>query len=122
MHRYSECNIGAYIYEGKDAKKRFILDFCEKLQSTKKTLGTYNRKIREHFFIESEFWRFEILVRKDKFIVLDCLANIQKPSGKRRDVKFFCHYDGQERLDNELENITELREFLKREVLKEDTA
>lgn len=122
MHRYSKTTVGTYEYIGKDAKKRFISDCCEELQKIKKSIIRQPRIWHQHFVIEpnylvNEFWDFEIMVYADKFIIKECVLYIEKTN---TTVKYWWMPNFNGKLDNVARNITEFREFLTREVCKEE--
>ena len=121
-------DINVIHYNGKDAKKKFITHICNDLQYMKKHL------LRRYDFYDGIFelcdnknpierWEFEIKVEPQAFAVLKCRLLL---NGKT--IKYCCNpneiitFYGRiiREDDNVFRNITEFREFLKREVLKEN--
>lgn len=122
MHRYSKSTIGAYYYIGKDAKKHFISDCCERLQEIKKSIIRTPKGWHEHFVIQpnylvSEYWDFEIMIYADKFVIEQCTLYIEK---NNTTVQYWWMPDQEGEVVNVARNITEFREFLKREICKEE--
>ena len=101
------------------SKKEFISDLCSVLQSYKKEC--IERKYRRPLLFNMQFniqhsecWTFQIAIYKDKFKPLICEATIK---GNGSTIKYCCR--GSE-IHDTFKNITEFREFLNREVMKED--
>lgn len=122
MNRYTSSTVAAYFYKGKYAKKNFIADFCEKLQGIKKNIIRNPRRWEETFYIEPtafirERWHFEIMIYADKFVVKECVLTLLNTNTTVR----YCTIPKRDGTpDNIFRNITEFREFLKREVTKEE--
>lgn len=105
-------------------KKHFISDFCAYLQSCKKYYIEHKNLnplwVNKRFFIQSrECWHFQIGIHKDKFKILFCEATLYDTifadGTKDRTIRY-CYGEDHDTF----RNITEFREFLKREVCKED--
>lgn len=119
------CNV--IHYNGKGAKKNFIAHICNDLQYMKKNL------LRRYDFYCGIFelcdnknpierWEFEIKVEPKAFAVIKChlLLNGKTTVYCCNTAEVSTWYgETINRPDNVFYNITEFREFLKREVLKE---
>lgn len=97
-------------------KRHFISDLCNALQHYKKEVieRKYLNPILfyERFAIHEEHWIFRIGIHQDKFKVHLCELDLYKPN-LISTIKYCCNGD------DEFKNITEFREFLNREVMKE---
>jgi hypothetical protein len=122
VNRYNKITLGALYYTGKDAKKNFIADICEELQTIKKNITQKPQSWKEHFHIEpsffvQEFWEFEITIYSDKFVVEDCFLTFLRTN---KHCRFCCNPNSHGELDNVFRNITEFRAFITREINKEE--
>lgn len=128
MNRYTHKRGATYCYKD---KKALITDLCEELQkarkeyiTTKKERGfcnTYwiNRKFELMVGKHLEWWHFSIYI-SDVFTVDKCIADIGTQNGVIHGIKYCCNPNCHGALDNIFRNITEFREFLKREIHKEE--
>lgn len=124
MHRYY-AHIGkTYRYHN---KKDLISDLCEALQSSKKEymsgihaplLFNRNFELLDNNRPHLELWKFQIVIT-DHFEVKKCILEKCNDSGTLMAVQY-CYSDGTHFHDT-FRNITEFREFLNREIDKEDS-
>lgn len=128
MNRYHHKNGATYCYRD---KKALITDLCEIMQECRKD---YLAKKKECGFA-NEYWlnkKFELLVGKhlewwhfsiyigDVFTVEKCVADIGIGNGVIHGIKYCCNQNSHGELDNVFRNITEFREFITREINKEE--
>lgn len=134
------------IYHDKDAKKKFISDICHDIQELRKTEcsasgGWYFHKEFELWDKTEkalEWWKFELALKPDEIEVLNCELF---DTGTGKTTKYCCNLSQMKFVlapykkakehfrktgsfvdwvkDNSF-NLPEFREFLKREVLKEN--
>lgn len=128
MNRYTHKKGGTYYYRD---KKAFITDLCEELQRVRKEYlehkkergfcNTYwlNNKFDLMVGKHLEWWHFQIYIN-EVFTVKECTADIGTPNGVIHGIKYCCNPNCHGELDNVFRNITEFREFLTREVCKEE--
>lgn len=128
MHRYTHKYGATYCYRD---KKAFITDLCEEMQrgrkeylEHKKERGAWNtywlhKKLELMVDKHLEWWDFQIDIN-DVFTVKECVADIGTPNGVIHGLKYCCNPNCHGELDNVFRNITEFREFLTREVCKEE--
>jgi hypothetical protein len=119
MHKYFSRSDGMYKYHN---KKDLISDLCEELQKGKKEFLSqksnplFLNKSFELFDVKAphlEWWDFTIEI-SDKFKVLNCVLSFCDEQCNLQKIKY-C-------VDNTIfRNITEFREFLNREIYKEET-
>ena len=120
MHRYYAHRDGYYKYKN---KKDLISDLCEELQKAKKEFLTQKYRCNPFFLRKGfelfdqkkshlEWWDFTIVI-SNEFKVLNCILSFCDGMGNLQKIKY-C-------VDNTVfRNITEFREFLNREVYKEE--
>lgn len=126
MNRYTHKNVGYYCYNN---KKFLIADLCEELQKGRKEYLAKAPRCNPFFFNKKfelmvnkhiEWWTFTITIR-DVFEVRRCMAEIGKDDGSGVNRILYCTIPNvQGEPDNIFRNITEFREFLTREVYKEE--
>ena len=120
MHRYYAHSDGYYKYRN---KKELISDLCEELQKGKKEFLTQKYKCNPFFLKKGfelfdqkkshlEWWDFTISI-SDEFKVLNCILSFCDEKCDLQKIKFCID-------DTVFRNITEFREFLNREVYKEE--
>lgn len=127
MTRYTHKRGATYCYKD---KKALITDLCEELQECRKEYMA-KKKERGHwntYFLHKKFelmvdkhlewWEFYIYIN-DVFTVDKCEARIGSPNGITT-IPYCCNPNCHGELDNVFRNITEFREFLTREVYKEE--
>ena len=127
MHRYIHHRGGCYCYNN---KKSLITDLCEELQKGRKEYLAKAPRCNP-FFLNKQFelmenkhlewWTFTIIIR-DVFEVKRCMSEVGKDDGSGVQRIFYCTIPNvQGEPDNIFRNITEFREFLKREIHKEES-
>lgn len=128
MKRYTHKSGATYCYKD---KKALITDLCEELQRCRKEYFEHNKehgRWNTYFFHKKfelmvgkhlEWWEFTIYIN-DMFTVDKCVARIGSPNGVTT-ITYCCNPNCHGELDNVFRNITEFREFLTREVYKEET-
>ena len=118
--------MGYYCYNN---KKSLISDLCEELQKARKEYLEKTPRCNPFFFNKKfelmidkhlEWWTFTITIQ-DVFEVNRCMAEVGKGDGSGVNRILYCTIPNvQGEPDNIFRNITEFREFLTREVYKEE--
>lgn len=121
MDRFYKCAGGTYFYH---EKSKLITDLCEALQKAKKEYKKQPLYFHKVFELDNhntcEVWDFEIVITK-QFKIYHCVLQYWDDNFNRHTVKY-CVNDYDKHYDTVVvfENITEFRNFLKREIEKED--
>ena len=119
MHRYYAHIGNTYRYRN---KKNLISDLCEELQKAKKDFliqkgnslwFNKNFELVDNKTPHLETWYFTIII-SDKFEVLKCELHTFDKAHNLQKIKYCTNNDI-------FNNITEFREFLNREIYKEET-
>lgn len=129
MKRYTHKSGATYCYRD---KKSLITDLCEEMQECRKEYLEYkkqrgawntywfNRKVELLVGKHLEWWHFQIDIN-EVFTVTECIADIGMPNGEViHGIKYCCNPNSHGELDNVFRNITEFREFITREINKEE--
>lgn len=128
MNRYHHKDHATYCYRD---KKSLITDLCEEMQRVRKEYlehkkecgfcNTYwlNKKFELMVGKHLEWWHFSIYIN-DVFTVDKCVADIGTGNGVLHDIRYCCNQNSNGEFDDVFRNITEFREFLTREVCKEE--
>ena len=122
MKRCDRKNHSQYEYSD---KKSFVRDFCDLVQRLKKEYkesgnsAPFLIRVKMNLVIGShiEWWEFTLTVGK-KIVFNKCVASVGEWNGLKR-IAYCCNPDCNGKLDNEFDNVKEIREFLNREVGKE---